>query len=115
MKAAGDDPGQPTADEPVNLPIDGTLDLHMFTPRDVKSLVPEYIEACLARGILDLRIVHGKGIGTLRTIVHGILEKHPAVVWYGHAEGAGSWGATLVTLAPPEPGRRAGQGRDGGS
>lgn len=84
----------------VEMPIDGCLDLHAFTPRDVKDLVPGYLAECLARGILDVRIVHGKGSGTLRRIVHGILDRHPAVVWYGQRSDAGSWGATLVQLRP---------------
>ena len=87
--------------EPTPLPIDGTLDLHMFAPREVKNLVRDYIEECLARNILDLRIVHGKGTGTLRQIVHSILEDHPAVAWFGHQSSAGSWGATVVRLEPP--------------
>ncbi|MFO7653615.1 MAG: Smr/MutS family protein [Candidatus Krumholzibacteriia bacterium] len=102
----------PFAGEPQELPIDGCLDLHQFSPRDVKDLVPDYLEACLERGILDVRIVHGKGIGVLRTIVQGILERHPAVEWFGHRPDAGSWGATLVRLrpeaddTPPAPGER---------
>jgi DNA-nicking Smr family endonuclease len=91
---------EPTEKPPAELPINGTLDLHMFAPREVKQLVPEYIDACLERGILDLRIVHGKGIGTLRSIVHGLLDRHPAVVWYGHQADAGAWGATVVRLRP---------------
>jgi len=85
----------------VVLEIDGCLDLHHFAPREVKELVPDYLAECLARGILDLRIVHGKGSGTLRTIVHAILERHPAVVWFGHRPEAGSWGATVVKLQCP--------------
>jgi len=84
--------------EPVEMEIDGCLDLHMFSPREVKELVPDYIEACLAKAIYEIRIVHGKGIGTLRTIVQSILDKHPNVVSYGHRSDAGSWGATVVQL-----------------
>ena len=91
------------ADEPVRLPIDGVLDLHTFSPKDVKDLVPEYIEECLRRGIKDLRIIHGKGTGTLKTIVHRLLEGSPHVVSFKDAGmGAGGWGATEVRLKAPQ-------------
>jgi len=95
-----DHPTPPDDDEAVPLEIDGVLDLHMFPPNQVKELVPDYIEACLEAGILDLRIIHGKGIGVLRTIVYGILEKHPAVESFRHPSDGGSWGATVVRLKP---------------
>lgn len=86
------------------LPIDGTLDLHTFAPREIKDLVPTYIDECLSRNIRQLRIIHGKGTGTLRRLVHAILDKHPAVQAYRHEGGSGgSWGATIVDLhAPPQ-------------
>ncbi len=90
-------------DDSVEYPIDGTLDLHTFHPRDVKQLVPDYIEECLKRNITQLRIVHGKGTGTLRRMVHSILDSHPAVESYRHESGSGgSWGATVVDLRMPE-------------
>lgn len=91
-------------DEPVDLPIDGVLDLHTFNPREVKDLVPDYLEACLEKGICDVRIIHGKGIGNLKRTVHAILERHPAVVSFtlDHAQ-LGGWGATLVKLRPAAP------------
>ena len=84
-----------TAEE---MPIDGVLDLHMFQPREVKDLVGDYIDACLEAGIGEVRIIHGKGIGALRTIVQKVLDAHPAVVHYGHPPDASSWGVTVATL-----------------
>lgn len=92
----------PPEPPPVAMPVNGELDLHSFSPKEVKALVLETIEQHRAQGILALRIVHGKGIGNLRRTVHALLERHPGVVSYrlgGHGEG--SWGATLVELRPP--------------
>ncbi len=85
-------------EDPIEFPIDGRLDLHTFRPSEVKDLVSEYIDVCLARGIRHIRIIHGKGTGTLREIVWSILEKHQAVTEYGHDQTAGGWGATAATL-----------------
>jgi DNA-nicking Smr family endonuclease len=86
-------------DDPVPLPLDGTLDLHAFAPSDVGSLVPEWIEASHAAGLRALRIVHGKGTGALRRSVEALLARHPLVASFRPAgEDAGGWGATLVTL-----------------
>ncbi len=84
---------------PTEYPINGSLDLHTFQPKDVKQLVPDYINACLEKKIYQIRIIHGKGTGTLRRMVHSILEKHPAVLRFRHEDGSGgSWGATVVDL-----------------
>jgi len=88
-------------DEPVELPVDGVLDLHTFHPGDVKELLPDYIAACREKGILEVRIIHGKGTGALRETVHSILRRLPEVLSFRLAgEGAGSWGATIVILRP---------------
>ena len=89
-------------DEPIQIPIDGVLDLHTFRPRDIKDLVPDYLEACQQKGIFQVRIIHGKGIGNLRRSVHAILSRHPEVISFtlDHPE-YGGWGATLVLLREP--------------
>jgi len=85
--------------EPLKIPIDGVLDLHTFRPQDVKDLVPEYLNACQERGILQVRIIHGKGSGILRRVVHSILAKLPLVQSFATADiSGGSWGATIVYL-----------------
>jgi DNA-nicking Smr family endonuclease len=85
--------------DPVPLPITGELDLHTFRPQDVKNLVPDYLIECRQRGILEVRIVHGKGIGNLRRTVHALLKRNPNVLrfWQAH-ETMGGWGATIVEL-----------------
>jgi DNA-nicking Smr family endonuclease len=85
----------------VPIPIDGVLDLHTFAPREVKALLPEYLRECRARGILQVRVVHGKGTGALRRQVHALLARDPEVASFTLAgESAGGWGATIVTLRP---------------
>ena len=90
-------------DDPIELPIDGVLDLHTFKPSEVKELVVDYLAECQERGILRVRIIHGKGIGNLRRTVHSILTGHPEVNSYALASAAfGGWGATIVHLRAPQ-------------
>jgi DNA-nicking Smr family endonuclease len=85
--------------DPVVLPIEDSIDLHPFAPKDIPSVVDEYIEQCKRAGILEVRIIHGKGAGVQRNIIRSILQKHPAVESFHDAPlEAGSWGATKVIL-----------------
>jgi DNA-nicking Smr family endonuclease len=83
-------------------PIDGELDLHTFDPSDVGSLVPEYVRACHEKGLREVRIIHGKGTGTLRRQVRRILADHPLVADFNKATDASGWGATIAHLTPTE-------------
>jgi len=86
-------------DPPVPLPITGELDLHTFRPEDLDELIPAYLAECAMRPRREIRIIHGKGTGRLRTRVHALLRHSPFVQSYRLGdERTGSWGATLVTL-----------------
>ena len=88
-------------DEPIQIPIDGVLDLHAFQPREVKDLVLDYLAACLERKIFRVRIIHGKGTGQLKRTVRSLLSKHPDVVSFtDDYPQYGGWGATIVDLKP---------------
>ena len=85
----------------VAVPIGDELDLHTFAPRDVADLVAEYVDAARAAGFTRVRIVHGKGTGTLRRVVHAALGRHPHVIRFALAGAReGGWGATIAELAP---------------
>ena len=84
---------------PVQIPITAELDLHTFRPSDLGELVPAYLAECVARKMKSVRIIHGKGTGTLRTTVHSLLKRSAFVSSFAMAdEQSGSWGATIVTL-----------------
>lgn len=85
-------------------PLGDELDLHTFLPRECADVVEEYVRAAQEAGLPRVRIIHGKGTGTLRRTVHAVLERHPAVRSFTLAdERSGSWGATLVELHPAAP------------
>ena len=86
-------------DEPVVVPIEDSIDLHAFSPKDIPSVVEEYIEQCRQAGIYELRIIHGRGLGVQRNVVRSILKKHPTVLSFGDAPPeAGGWGSTVIVL-----------------
>jgi DNA-nicking Smr family endonuclease len=85
-------------DDVIHIPIDGVLDLHTFNPKEVASVVDEYLSACLEKDIHEVRIIHGKGKGVLRRTVHALLENHPQVLEFKLDTGPSSWGTTVVRL-----------------
>lgn len=79
------------------IPIEGELDLHAFTPRDVASVVDDYVSAAADAGIREVRLIHGRGRGVQRGIVHQTLDRHPRVVEF-RDDTASHLGATLARL-----------------
>jgi DNA-nicking Smr family endonuclease len=87
--------------EPVSLPIEDSLDLHSFAPKDVRPVVDEYLREAVARGFSEVRLIHGRGIGVQRASVQGLLAGHPLVERFFDAPPErGGWGATVVVLKP---------------
>lgn len=87
--------------EPVRIPITDVIDLHTFHPRELTSLIEDYIEECVRLGFRSVRIIHGKGTGALRRLVQSLLSRNPGVLSYKTADlGGGGWGATEVELKP---------------
>ena len=80
-----------------HIPIEDSIDLHAFHPRDIKSLVDEYITAAHAAGLREVRLIHGRGKGVQRGIVQQQLERHPLVVAFHDAPGT-HLGATIALL-----------------
>lgn len=114
-RAASDEPGASERDraatsdldeepwqepEPIEMEIGDVLDLHSFPPREIGRLVRDYLDLAHERGLREVRIIHGKGVGVQRERVRSILEKDPRVVSYGDPPGhQGGWGATWVEMA----------------
>ena len=87
--------------EPVSLPIENSLDLHPFAPKDIRPVVEEYLKEAAARGFSEVRLIHGRGIGVQRASVQGLLAGHPLVERFFDAPPErGGWGATVVVLKP---------------
>jgi len=99
-RVRNDDPNDAVA-----IPITGELDLHTFRPAEVTQLLEDYFTECRRRGLRRVRVIHGKGTGTLRTTVHAHLRRSGAVAHFAMGdEHTGSWGATIVTLKPADAG-----------
>ena len=87
-------------DDPVRIPIDEALDLHAFHPRDVASVVEEFVTAAAAAGLREVRLIHGRGRGVQRGMVQSVLERHPLVESFWDAPES-HLGATVARLTPP--------------
>jgi len=94
-------------DEPVRVPIEDSLDLHAFAPKDIASVVEAYLEAAAEAGFHEVRIIHGRGKGVQKEVVRQVLAGHPGVEGYAEAPPErGGWGATLVWLKQRATGER---------
>jgi DNA-nicking Smr family endonuclease len=82
--------------EPMELPIEDSIDLHSFQPKEVAGLVEEYLHQARLKGYREVRIIHGRGVGVQRSMVHSILSRHPQVISFCDETDRGS---TLVKLA----------------
>jgi hypothetical protein len=92
-------PGEPDHDDAVPLEVTDALDLHAFHPRDLVRVVADYLDEAAARGFVEVRLIHGKGIGLQRERVRQLLARHPRVAAFQDAPpDRGHWGATLVRL-----------------
>jgi DNA-nicking Smr family endonuclease len=80
------------------VPIEDSIDLHPFQPREIHVVVEEYLYQAIERGFREVRIIHGRGMGVQREIVRSILEKHSEVLSFHDAS---DWGSTYVTLRVP--------------
>jgi len=100
---------EPPDSQPVRIPITGELDLHTFQPGEVKDLLEDYFSECRRRGLVTVRVVHGKGTGALRETVHACLRRSRQVAGFRLGdETTGGWGATLVELHPAPQSNPAG-------
>jgi len=85
--------------DPIRIPIEDRIDLHTFSPREIPSLLEEYLKECIKAGIYEVRIIHGKGTGYQRKMVHAFLGKSPLVQSFHSAPAvSGGWGATVAQL-----------------
>ncbi len=86
----------------MRIPINGVIDLHTFAPKDASDVVNEYLNVCSQKGILEVKIIHGKGRGVLRRTVESALKRHPLVLSFRQDPGPSTWGATIVFLKGPD-------------
>ena len=99
----GSEPEEADVLETVVLPLEDTLDLHSFPPRQIADLVRAWLDEVHEHGFSEVRIIHGKGVGVQREIVRTLLERDPRVASFGDASDAGGWGATRVIFRAHRP------------
>lgn len=91
-------------EEPVKVPIEEMIDLHTFAPKEIPDLLESYLGECRKAGFREVRIIHGKGAGIQRKIVHAFLQKSPLIERFFQAPPeTGGWGATIAVLRSPAP------------
>ena len=95
------DPRPPGTPDPYRVAIEDSIDLHAFAPRDIPSVVDEYLRAAHEAGLRAVRLIHGRGIGVQRARVQQVLRDHPLVVSFADAPES-HLGATVVTLVEPD-------------
>ncbi len=87
--------------DPIVMPLEDVIDLHPFAPKEIRSVVEEYLHACCQAGLTQVRLIHGKGKGVQRESIRALLARLSHVTDFADAPlEAGSWGATLVRLDP---------------
>ncbi len=97
-----DEGNPPHGDPPHRVPVEDSIDLHTFSPRDVAAVVEDYLEEAASRGYREVRLIHGKGTGVQRAAVRAVLSRHRLVELFADAPPeAGGWGATRVILRTP--------------
>jgi DNA-nicking Smr family endonuclease len=102
MKPMADEDDDSPFPDPVVIPIEDSLDLHRFLPREIEDVLEGYLEAAAARGFREVRVIHGRGRGVQRARVQRVLARSPHVERFADAPGdRGGWGATLVWLRVP--------------
>jgi DNA-nicking Smr family endonuclease len=88
--------------EPIEIPIEESIDLHLFLPKEIPDVVEGYLEAAIEKGFREVRLIHGRGRGVQRGRVQRLLARHPQVERFADASGdRGGWGATVVWLRLP--------------
>jgi len=89
----------PNPEVPVEIPVEDSIDLHPFPPREVPDVVDAYLEAAVEKGFAEVRLIHGRGIGVQRDRVQKLLARHPLVSGFHDAPpDRGGWGATVAYL-----------------